>query len=66
MRVVIWFDNENNTKAIQIQPKAMSWAVPKAFTKIEDGQEKSPWWEIGIVKILVHSMARVLRRTRRG
>ena len=33
LMVVIRLDRENNTSAIQIQPKAMSWAVPKLSPK---------------------------------
>ena len=31
--VVIRLDRENSTRATQIQPKAMSWAVPKLSPK---------------------------------
>ena len=33
MRVVIWLDNENNTNAIHIQPKAIICGVPKLSPK---------------------------------
>ena len=33
LMVVIRLDRENSTRATQIQPKAMSWAVPKLSPK---------------------------------
>ena len=40
LMVVIRLDRENSTRAIQIQPKAVSLGCTKAFTKIEDAKKK--------------------------